>query len=287
MTNYKGESPGKKVARFRYWNKVEKRGLLGDFGKIVVLASREGGDVSVLTALGIEPSRIVAVDADKEAADAVAEKFPLVTSIHGDVREVVDRNTSHVFLDLCSPMCTTSIELVHETIDRLHPSSSFGVAVLKGREQDGEEISLGSRSQRRALKAVNKRFAAIGSNGSARELARRHIFPERHKTDSRAMILSAAILNTLPRSAKSKPLFHIPYHSRTADAQGVPMLIVGYGPNVGDALYEPEDEFPLKECERIVREVSVLEAGHLLMNIPKSTAAAWKAHATRRSGAAP
>ncbi len=84
MSVYKGESPGKKLARMKHWQAVMcgvcvpegmpgawTTGLLQDFTEcpelqVLVLASSEGGDIAVMKALGVRPSQIVACDIDSE-----------------------------------------------------------------------------------------------------------------------------------------------------------------------------------------------------------------------------
>ncbi len=78
MSNrYGGESVGKKLARYSFWDRTKR--WLGDrffTEQHLVLASRDGGDVAVLKGLGVTPQNIVAVDTDKEAVDDCRRKHP-------------------------------------------------------------------------------------------------------------------------------------------------------------------------------------------------------------------
>jgi hypothetical protein len=52
-TGYKGDSPSKKYARDLFWRKALDNVNLN--GRILVLASHEGGDLSLLRGVGVDP----------------------------------------------------------------------------------------------------------------------------------------------------------------------------------------------------------------------------------------
>lgn len=87
------EDPCMKVARAVAWlnavRVVPKLRLVT--GKYLVLAGK-GGDVSVLTGLGISPKNIHAVDRDPEALHLVSSRFPDVTVERGELVDVARKS---------------------------------------------------------------------------------------------------------------------------------------------------------------------------------------------------
>ena len=66
IDTYKGESAGKKLARCAFWQRCLFR--RPEPRRIAFLASREGGDVGTLSALGVPISSMVGIERNEEAA---------------------------------------------------------------------------------------------------------------------------------------------------------------------------------------------------------------------------
>ena len=83
MSNYAGESPGKKVARLDWWKKIREAhpGLLTS--RIVVLAGPDAGDARVLRGLGADMSRVTMVDMDGAALESARAIVPEARWFHG------------------------------------------------------------------------------------------------------------------------------------------------------------------------------------------------------------
>lgn len=100
---YKGESPGKKLARMQFWGSVAL--ALGDRfyrKKHLVLASQHGGDISVLVGLGVDPRNVIAVDLRPDAVAACKARWPTATVKCRDVRMAAQdhrKELASVFLD--------------------------------------------------------------------------------------------------------------------------------------------------------------------------------------------
>jgi hypothetical protein len=111
-------------------------------GKHLILASREGGDIPVLLALGVKPKNIVAVEVNPDAALAVQDKYPKVKVECGDVVDVArfyKKKLVSAFLDFCSPVRPFLITKVTQTIIYgLSDGAIIGCAFLNGREKDPE-----------------------------------------------------------------------------------------------------------------------------------------------------
>ena len=102
-SSYKGDSPGKKVTRLRLWLNIRSifKALKIPYVGTLVLAG-EGGDLSVLKALGTKLSTVVAIDYDPFLIEWCNELYPDVIGITGEageMSEVADYNIAH--LDFC------------------------------------------------------------------------------------------------------------------------------------------------------------------------------------------
>ncbi len=140
-TTYKGDSPGKKLIRFRAWialrefaeaSRIPYRGTL-------VLAG-EGGDLAVLNGLGFDMSTVTAVDRDPFLIDWCKDDYPTITGIAGDLADVasldIPYNTAHI--DFCGGISVDNILTAANIMGNAytHPAV-FAVTMLKGREYLG------------------------------------------------------------------------------------------------------------------------------------------------------
>lgn len=309
---YKGESPSKKMARAKYWRAV-KREMGERFLRElhVVLASREGGDISALIAFGVPREKIVAVDRVKEAAEACAAKWPGVGVVHGDIADVVEAlrdRVGSVLLDFCAPVCTETVLTGRRVLRALRYKSVFGWAVLKGREQ-GDIVVDGAgdmgRRQRRAMEASNRRYQkkAPALHGTMvkmmahGEVAARDLLDSstedvgQHVGRAYAYLTAVHADRMMPWRGITEPKLVIAYQSITAASRGVPMMMclsVKHRPDGHQPWKRPANPMVVqlsKMTDEAVRAYAVSEAPDadpaMLLNISPATIAAWKAHATR------
>ncbi len=138
---YGGESPSKKFARYRYWLDVQDALGMERFRrtKHLVLASREGGDISCLLGMGVPTTNIIAVDRDREAVQTVKRKFPHVPVFVGDVVEIARdhrRELGSAFLDFCSYVTPALIQTIGQVVAHgLTNDAVIGCGFMKGREK--------------------------------------------------------------------------------------------------------------------------------------------------------
>lgn len=268
---YKGESPSKKVARLVYWDQLVDE--LGDtFFETthVVLASREGGDISVLLGLGVDPERIVAVDRVASAIEKCATRFrsyPVRFRV-GDVADVArtEADVGHVFLDLCSPISRESVRTITSVAAALRVGSVVGVGILRGREHDAKgpfELIAANRRQRMIQRSVMrgkgpgalKRRSAASSelsralNGDSQWSPRNLLNAVKAEYgdvvggQGRAAVVGAAINMSMPIGGAPKAvdlIAIIDYVSKTAASKGVPMTYVAYSVNRGGEIVRDE-----------------------------------------------
>jgi hypothetical protein len=304
---YKGESDAKKLLRFSYWS--EARDLLEDrffTGRHLVLSSQEGGDISTLLWMGVDPKNIIAVDTNKNALDAAKDKYKEyeVPFIHGnvfdlDVRPKKKKNgrttpaVVSAFFDFCAPL---SIEMIDKVVVwtriNLSTDAALGIAVLRARERD------------EVFKAhIKSLIDHLDSGASGDKWS--HTMP-------RADVLETLFsLRALRKGFLLLPEWAGMYQSRTKSSNGVPMLAAllkvwkpasPKHPRILFDKYVREMQFnmdnktlrggrrasfinmgekelrdaALRGCDS--GESSTIVAG--LLNVPVQRVAAWKAHRT-------
>lgn len=316
---YKGESPTKKFARFFFWRDVMREYGREAFSQShhVFLASRIGGDVSVLSALGVPQTRMWAVERDADAAAEFHQRWPGVTLFIGDIADVIEHETRAgwkpltVFMDFCAPPCAETIDCVRRVSNAMPEWSTIGMAHMRGREpiaENLEPIKGLSRQQRRIWVSINRpnakrdrrlRGASYGMAPSGEAVSARHFIGESAKTGNVDQSRTVDVFNLLqinPMNERLELLRLYNYQSATSDSNGVPMSIGvmrrrarGFAQSDGyDAVGLPR--FTEDNVRRAVldSQICVNEAYPMgcpdvagLLNVPAGTAAAWRAHATR------
>jgi hypothetical protein len=309
---YKGESPGKKLARARFWAwAAEQRGSSFATDRHLVLASSWGGDVAVLRAMGVEPGRIVAVDRSRAAAVECARAWPGVDVRCCDARTLVEREGATfgvAHLDFCAQICRETTEVLAVAVEALPVGAILGTAFLRAREKDvGPSVALSTtkgRRYRRAWSAVLRTefkrrppddlLASRITNGAPFEI-RRLIELQKEKPPllgpgyERASQLWNVLCHVDGAHELSVQFLVLDYHSRTPDGRGSPMTVAAW--RVYErARYDETEEakrrsvyenFAVDKSTVLLRALIVSAADPGLYNISRGTAAAWKAHATR------
>lgn len=319
---YRGDSPLKKAARAYFWQRVAVE--IGDWFdhrdlKFLVLCSREGGDISTLKALGVNPSRVVAVDVDANALDQAASKFPTATFFHGDVKEAAFAYRGQccaAFLDFCGPVGVRMTEAVFRVATRaLVRGGVIGFGAMRGREKaDGkamirtaEEIEADSFD----LEVRNKNDEIIKRAMASNRIINTTTQGKEPPPIERATALWLKVAHKA-RSFEWEPapLGGFTYHSRGVGNCGVPMMYslarkasVGWThqvkPDVLQAFFERRAWVDLNAAPGLTEEETLrqevlncyaansLEYTSLLFNVPSSTIVAWKAVANRKPNTFP
>lgn len=328
VDTYAGESMGKKRARFGFW--AEVKATQGDYfftRKHLVLASREGGDISVLVGMGVPISNIVAVDREESAAAACRLKWPGCDVICGDVCDAANYfkdDLQTVFLDFCGPVTVETIRTCVECFRVMPcgPSVVLAAAFLKGRERRqtpkvsvlhaGSGFNRRARLRRRSTLRHLDYASKINAILEGRENCDPMDLMESIANDSGAWDAGAMRMNLLDG------VFELASNYREAEAirvinyqgKGVPMCILVFAVRkkgftsrnheftitfVGDPNSRSAREYqsmtkgvPVdmeKSPVLWVKEFCVNEPdsdyASLVLNIPRSTISAWKAHSTR------
>jgi len=136
-SNYRGDSPSKKQTRVLYWSIIAD--ILGPQlfkkGPYLVISGKEGGDVSTLLAMGVEPSAIHAVDVNKHDLAAAAARFK-GSGVQFKRAEFKDahaifgmREYACAFIDMCAPIRNDDLDAVIAL-----PAKLKGYEFLLGRE---------------------------------------------------------------------------------------------------------------------------------------------------------
>lgn len=299
---YKGESVGKKIARDTFWRMVvdhQARSRSRDSLQYIVLASREGGDVSVLQSLGVPSRNIMAVDRESSALNEFKRRWPDASTYHGDVSDALrkfGRAAHGALLDFCSELTQDVLDATLIAKDMLPLNAAIGVAFMRGREKKSRKRARvwGNRQMRRLRHAMAshslERAAvnAIAGKFDAPSLIREtKKFASTIGDASRAEALWAAVWSTYSEN-QICPNVVLNYHSRTEDSAGVPMTIAlgrvsGWGdktPRNGLEVCRVS-ETSEDELRDMVLSGKFDPDPHLRLNIDARTIAAWRAHATR------
>jgi hypothetical protein len=177
---YKGETLGKKIARAWFW--IVVREYLGErflTGHHLVLASREGGDVGVLKAMGVRPELIIAAEINKKAADEFSSKHPDVKTFNADVNTAASapglrKSVVCAHLDFCS-WYTPRVRATAIRVARFAVAERgvLSIGVMKGREQGAlrDELSLATARMQKFIKHQCRRDRFTGDDFEASKRA--------------------------------------------------------------------------------------------------------------------
>lgn len=186
------------------------------YGRVLCLASREAGDISVLKAMGIDPRNIVAVDTDRDAVMAARERHPDVEVRNIDAMSAAERQKQPLtaaYLDFCGPISTATMEIVASVSRRIEPRGVLGVNVLKGRETGKARGMLDVHYRKDVIK--NQMIGVGEAWGDREDIAM--------ETWGRASTISSYV----SEFCRDRFLFgigEIRYQSMTDDCRGVPMF---------------------------------------------------------------
>lgn len=307
MRQYCGESVGKKIARLMMWRRV--RECLGEdrfyAGSHAVLASAYGGDIAVLLGYGVPPGQIVAVDLDTRAATICQRKFPHVRVVSGDLLNIARRHADQlasVCFDSTHALNESFLQKVATVATSLRHETILSVVFVRAHEKDPELFAKVERNKR----MLDIAYQTVWKSGA-----------HRSADFSRQMTLLSEVNDRLvARRRRLVQHQSSVYHSRRSVGGGSPMASMVCSVWVGglglglDAFERRAEEAELQAlswaAERdIDTSISVpqktdvelrtaaLALAHgiersgsgfvpeLLLNINKSTLAAWKAHSTR------
>lgn len=305
MEDYKGDSPGKKFARFTYWQGVLKQMGAKAFmeKKHLILVSKEAGDIPLLLLLRVPPKNIIAVDQNPRAAYLAQEKYPQVEVVCTDVVKLAaeyKRSIGSALLDFCGYLDSGYVERVMKVVQLgLSSTAVLGCTFLCGREKDTEYLELLESYKQGFLDRSDLDYGP-GEASALSALARANL------------LWNMLMVGGVKKGLVFKPLQLLFYMSSTKNSHGVPMCMLLMGVqreltvNRGQkaairSIKENMLEMPalsVKNCniteeelrdlilDRIEKEEKMGENGlakHIgpAYNISAGTIAAWKAHRTR------
>lgn len=168
MSDYRGESWPKKVARALLWWRVQR--LLGGVvgmskANVLVLSGPDAGDVACAVSYGASASRIVAVDVDREhlaSASAVVQRRDrdaaplgglggLPRLLHSDVASLpmsYRRSFDVVFLDFCCTAPKAIPVLVKTAAKYAKEGALVGLGFMYGRDGGSKQLASTLREMR-------------------------------------------------------------------------------------------------------------------------------------------
>lgn len=170
---HRGDSLSKKIARFELYVRIRAWVGSEQFRKMrfCYLASFEGGDASVLEAMGVPAQNQLAVDFDERALRLFSEVYPNVPTFLGPIERMPpDRIFDCIFLDFCANLSDATVRSCVLAARRLKRAtgSVFAVALLRGRENGWQErIEQASRALRDGSAKMRTRVASMSGRASA------------------------------------------------------------------------------------------------------------------------
>ena len=277
--DYKGEVPSKKMTRLTFWLLIRqhlgtKRFLAGPH---LVLASREAGDVSVLLGMGVDIKNIIGVDYVPHEAAQARLKFPGLRVIEKEIglyaREYKGLPFASIYLDFCSQSGNAIFDTVSLVIKHLvEDDGLLGYNFMVGREQSVRHKAAKYRREIEAQIARMKKTRRADMEGMAVHF-------------SRAFLMESEIV----KRVKSTPLqleAHFFYSSKQEGHIGHPwcgqlVRVNPSKPNADspDCYYFSTDMAALRDYALSLEKKTGQAA--LLLNVTRTTMAAWKAHASR------
>jgi len=226
---YAGESIGKKLARANFW--VRAKEWLGTrfYEELhLILASNEGGDISVLKGLGVPAANIFAAEIDEDAATRCRDKHQDVTVFSGDVVDAAaqigrDRKVCCAFLDFCGWGGERDLRTISSVATScLRDESVLAYAFMRGREP--KRIANELASSRCKEDTLQRRRLAQMSHAGFKLREGDRLAP----VDGRSMRWFDAIADDfLEHNMFPMTLCKLHYHSTCSWRAGVPMLICG------------------------------------------------------------
>lgn len=295
MTNsYGGESPAKKLARQRLWDDIRRMYGEGFPGaRIMVLAGPEAADARVLRAHGVNASKIILVDVDREALESSARIVPGARTFHGSALDAAKKYAGQIdviVMDYCA-------QLRPESVSDFARTASFALRRCGGIAAFG--MSYG--------REIGKAAAAVARGRAVeaivQELVRAKYDDEKPKVRSDMAQFRARKHVSCVESVRAfraigmgfRPEVAIGYVSRTDAKPGTPMIYVAgkakrgaaYRPDVLKAtqirggLWEIKNDMRARAVE--IARVAGSETASDLMNLDAGTVRAWLALANRAS----
>lgn len=272
------DSTGKRIARTILWMRILSRtaSLRKKDLRYAYLASGEGADAAVLTALGVPQYQQLAIDHDPKAMSSFRLLYPGIPTYMGNVRDLLSpysaRHTlAAAYLDLCATGTDEAALLVAECAEAIAEGGTLAYTIVRGREKNTKGVKTGIKAS---------------------------------MYDGRAELFSTNVQSLV--NPYLRPHTRIHYHSRTNDSAGLPMLIealtvkqseyrgtMEIAPttlslkNLKALVEKPQLSINLSNAktEGLVLLSHALEAEGLdvckVLHTSKSTMAAWRAHYTR------
>lgn len=136
--NHRGDNRGKRIARAEFYLRV--RAWMGEeafkSARFLYLASFEGGDAAVLTAMGVPAKNQLAADFDGSALEKFREKYPDIPTFFGDVATAPENAFDCIFLDFCANISDRTLVTIQRSMRCLKRAtgSVFAIAVQRARE---------------------------------------------------------------------------------------------------------------------------------------------------------
>lgn len=268
------DSIGKKIMRARMW--LTLKPLLKKDSQILVLTGPTAGDISCALAVGVAPRNILAIDKDPKLVVSARLHYPQAKHKNISLEELASAGARFdaVILDLCTPLTANSLATLNVGRKLLKPRGILTYTFLCGRENPSTEVYKEINSRKKKYKENSAQLSRLSYLRDWLESAQDQTPPSLHQLISNAWL----------------------YDSRNPDEKGcLPMgvVLIRTAPQIPlelllgirrdkfiatQWLRKPTKKDLVEEADKF-KQMNLPEAQ--LLNIPRATLVAVRAHATR------
>lgn len=137
---YSHEDPAKKLTRFMWWHEARSLNAKLFYTKKHLVLAGMGGDISILTAMGVQQKNIIAVDENAHCIIACRMRWPDVEYRLGTlapklrlVNTVRKGSLATALLDFCGSPALSNRQILWGVADKLDPKGVLGCTFLTSR----------------------------------------------------------------------------------------------------------------------------------------------------------
>lgn len=276
---YHHEDPAKKLVRFMWWHEARKANPKLFYAKNHLVLAGYGGDISILTAMGVNSEAVVAVDENKQCVSYCNRKFRDVTYVYGTMTPkhltgplLYENGTfATAMLDFCGAPARRNLETMKAATKLVDPKGTIGCTFLTSRGTP-------------ELKAMTRQVcnnADAGLMANFGDIVRHAYNTEIHKKNVEDAVVRAHV-TALMMSPEWFPQAIYVYKSHQERQTHTMFTMAFRKQRVKKVqLHNVETtEADIKEAILATDERPKFDAA-LMLNVPRMTVAGWKAHATR------
>lgn len=267
---YAAEDPNKKLVRFMWWHRARELNPHLFYEKNHLVLAGTGGDIAILTAMGVDPAAVIAADENKECVRTCQKRFPDVQYMLGTITPkhptgymlFEDGSFATAMLDFCGAPAKSNTDIMQQATKLVDPRGVIGCTFLTSRGTP-------------ELKELTKKL-------SLADLFQ-YAYDEELNPGVKAAVQRAHVVGDLmrPLGWHVNVIYTYQSHQEKLTHRMVTMLLSkAHSRKVVFHTVKSSEE-DIKEAILATDERPTFDAA-LMLNVPRMTVAGWKAHATRK-----